>query len=115
MWAVAVAAAKRKKRKTNSGWSWRLAGVALCAFFALGVITGLSQSGRLLARRLEALLQRLPHSTHSTLIPTAYRAFFLKQPRVEGPDTLLAGSRIEAIALAEHPDGFYQIDGEGGL
>jgi Cell division protein FtsQ len=114
-----VAGSRKKKSKTGSGWSWRLAGIALCAFFALGVITGLSQSGRLLARRIEALLQSLPHTSRSQLIPTAYHAFFSKESTAtdfgrSGVKSILT-QRSEAVALAEHPDGFYQIDSEGSL
>jgi hypothetical protein len=119
MWSVAVAGPKRKKSKTGSGWSWRLAGIALCAFFALGVITGLSQSGRLLARRIEALLEHSPHSSHSALIPAAYHAFFFKEAAAARfrrlPASLSARARTAAVALVEYPDGFFQIDGKGGL
>ncbi|MBV8361821.1 MAG: cell division protein FtsQ/DivIB [Deltaproteobacteria bacterium] len=116
---MAVAGPKRKRSKTSSGWSWRLAGIALCAFFALGVITGLSQSGRVLERRIEALLERLPHSSRSDLIPAAYHALFFKEPTAGKfgglPAALTIGGPAEAIALVEHPDGFFQIDSEGSL
>jgi hypothetical protein len=119
MWLVAVAGPKKKKRKSGSGWSWRLAGIALCAFFALGVITGLSQSGRLLARRIEVLLERLPGSGRSELIPAAYHNLFFKEPTADkfgrSSAALTVRTPAEAIALVEHPDGFYQIDNEGGL
>jgi len=116
---AAVAAVKRKKGKTGSGWSWRLAGIALCAFFLLGVITGLSQPGRLLAHRIEALLQRLPHSGRSQLIPAAYHALLFKQPtsdagRQSAVSTALRPS-TDTVALAELSEGFYQIDSQGGL
>jgi hypothetical protein len=118
MWSAVVAGPKRKKHKTGSGWSWRLAGIALCAFFALGVITGLSQSGRLLAHRIETLLEHLPHSSHSALIPTAYHTFFFKEPTTgrfgRFPVRLTGRAPAEAIALVEHPDGFFQIDSKGG-
>lgn len=119
MWGAAVAAVKRKKSKTGSGWSWRLAGIALCAFFLLGVITGLSQSGRLLARRIEALLQRLPYSGRSQLIPAAYQAFFFKEQTPDNVHQLSVAAapraRTDAIALAKLSEGFYQIDSQGGL
>ncbi|HKV55349.1 MAG TPA: cell division protein FtsQ/DivIB [Candidatus Binataceae bacterium] len=103
---MAVAAAKKKKRKTGSDWSWRLAGIALCAFFALGVIAGLSQSGRMLALRIEALLNRLPHTGRSELIPATYETF-ARPPAIERP----AGT----IALVEREDGFYELDSMGSL
>jgi len=116
---VAVAGPKRKRSKTGSGWSWRLAGIALCAFFALGVITGLSQSGRVLEHRIEALLDHLPHSSRSELIPAAYHTLFFKEPTAgkfgRSPAALTVSGPTEAIALVEHPDGFFQIDSEGGL
>src|SRR5215471_19953322 len=117
---MAVAGRKRKKKKSSgSGWSWRLAGIALCAFFALGVITGLSQSGRVLARRIEALLEHLPHSSRLELIPAAYHTFFFKEPtagKFGWPSAALTvRGPTEAIVLVEHPDGFFQIDSEGGL
>jgi len=116
---VAVAGSKKKKRKAGSGWSWRLAGIALCAFFALGVITGLSESGRVLARRIHALLQRLPHSNRSDLVPAAYRAFHFEKPVVQDytqSSALPVGRpRADQIALVEHADGFYQLDSTGRL
>jgi hypothetical protein len=119
IWVVAVAGSKKKKSKTGSGWSWRLAGLALCAFFALGVLTGLSQSGRVLARRIEALLQLLPRTSRSQLIPSAYRTFFFRPSRTadfEPPaGACIMRARTEVIALAEHSNGFYKIDGDGGL
>jgi hypothetical protein len=112
-----VAGAKRRKRKAGSGWSWRLAGVALCAFFVLGVITGLSQSGRLLAHRIEALLERLPHSSRSELIPAAYQALFNEPPvhAVVRPLTPLGARSAAAIALVEYTNGFFEVDGQGDL
>ena len=111
---MAAVGAKKKRGKSSSGWSWRLAGIALCAFFVLGVITGLSESGRLLAHRIEALFERLPHSNRSELIPAIYRGFLFKAPAVQElrPSLPSAG---EAIALAEREDGFYQIDRDGRL
>jgi hypothetical protein len=98
-----VAAAKRKKAKKGSDWSWRLAGLALCAFFALGVITGLSRSGRSLAVRIEALLRMLPRASHSALIPPAAAM------------TAPPSSNPNSIALVDRPDGYYVLNGDGGL
>jgi hypothetical protein len=116
---VAAVGPKKRKSKTGSGWSWRLAGIALCAFFALGVITGLSESGRVLARRIEALFQRLPHSNRSALIPAVYQTLFSDDGRTDRFDLAPGATRWHgangAIALVERPDGFFQIDGNGGL
>jgi hypothetical protein len=115
---AAVAGPKKKKSKTTSGWSWRLAGIALCAFFALGVITGLSQSGRVLAHRIAALLDRLPHSSRSEIIPAAYHTFFFRDRAAKfgrSPAAMTAQAPSEAIALIERHEGFFQIDSEGSL
>jgi hypothetical protein len=100
---VAVAAAKRKKTKKSTDWSWRLAGIALCAFFALGVMTGLSRSGRALAHRVTALLHAVPYLNRSALVPPAFPAAVTSRPAEA------------AIALVERGDGFYTLDGAGGL
>jgi hypothetical protein len=102
-------AAKKKKRKNGGGWSRRLAGIALCAFFALGVITGLSQSGRMFALRMEGLINRLPHHGRFGLIAThdssgSAAAALLRTAGAGG-----------AIALIERADGFYTIDAQGAL
>jgi hypothetical protein len=85
----------------------------------LGVITGLSQSGRLLAHRIGALLQRLPYSGRSQLIPAAYHALLFKEPTINTVRQSAASTaprpRTDAIALAERAEGFYQIDSQGGL
>jgi hypothetical protein len=96
-----VAAAKRKKSKKTADWSWRLSGIALCAFFALGVIAGLSRSGRSLAQRVEALLRAMPRL--SAIRPSAITA------------TSAARGAPDAIALVERSDGFYALDAAGGL
>ena len=44
-----MAAARKKKTESASGWSPRLAGVLLCAFFVLGAMTGFSEAGRRVA------------------------------------------------------------------
>jgi hypothetical protein len=107
---VAVAAAKGKKRKANSGgWGFRLAGIVLCAFFALGVMTGLSRPGRTLALRFQNLLSLWPHSGHSAIIPPAFFGGTVIEPVVR-PRT-----RAAAVALVRRADGFYALDSDGDL
>ena len=101
--AVVAVAAKRKKIKSGTDWSWRLAGIALCAFFALGVITGLSHSGRIFAQRVTALLRAVPYFNRSALISV---------PSAAAPTAHLSSAMI---ALVERPDGFYELDDRGGL
>lgn len=95
-------AARRKKAVKGAGWSWRLAGFALCAFFALGVATGLSGGGRELALRVAALLRLMPPA-RATLPPAS-----LATP-------LGRRSAGAGIALVERGDGFYALDAAGGL
>lgn len=104
-----MAAAKKKKRKGGAGWSWRLAGIALCAFFALGVITGLSQSGRIFAIRVETLVNLLPYHGRSDLVPTSYVA----ERGTAAPAQMRGGDG--ALVLVERGDGFYTIDAQGEL
>src|SRR2546430_12410551 len=113
-------AARKKKTKAGSGWSWRLAGIALCAFFALGLITGLSRSGRAFARRFEALLGHAPRAGRSELIPAAYRTLrFESLPGVDaiGPasHTVSQNGGPLPIALVERSDGFYELISGGEL
>jgi len=109
--------AKKRKSKGGSGWSWRLAGIALCVFFALGVVTGLSQSGRLLAYRIEAWFDYLPHTGRSQLIPAAYRTIrtgaFLPDGFRRSP--LTTRPAHEVIALVEQAGSFYQLNSQGQL
>jgi hypothetical protein len=105
---VAAARNRKTKKKTGSGWSWRLAGIALCAFFALGVMTGLSRSGRIFALRLEELFNLLPHHGRSALIAPAI-------PPLLGASAPDRAGASGAIALVERGDGFYMLDGGGEL
>jgi hypothetical protein len=105
---VAAAVAKKKKTRKGAGWSWRLAGIALCAFFALGVITGLSRAGRLFALRVEALLPLWVHPGRSALISVTYAGDAEPVPAV-------ARKPVASVALVERTDGFYTLDAAGGL
>lgn len=106
---MAVAAAKKKKRKRGAGWSWRLAGIALCAFFALGVITGLSQSGRIFAIRVETLLNLLPSIGRSGRAPANHLPERMVVPGAASQ------SNGRALVLVERDDGFYTLDADGEL
>ena len=107
---VAVAAAKRKKSKPSaSQWGFRLAGILLCAFFVLGVITGLSRPGRTLATRVQTILNLWPGPGHSSLIPAAFLGGTVIEPTVH---RRTLGS---SIALVQRDDGFYALDSDGVL
>ena len=110
MVVAVVAAAKRKKRKSNpTGWGFRLAGIVLCAFFALGVMTGLSRPGRTLASRLQNLFGFWPRTGHSAIIPAAFFGGTVIEPvtRPRRP--------APAVALVRRRDGFYALSGDGDL
>ena len=110
---VVVAAAKKKKgKKGGAGWSWRLAGLVLCAFFALGLMTGMSRSGRTLAMRVESLLDLIPGRGHSALLSSLDS---LRAARRVPPAVQSVPRPAGAIALVERADGFYALDPAGAL
>jgi len=106
---LVVAAVRKKKNKREAGWSWRLAGIALCAFFALGMVTGLSRAGRVFAVRLASLLNFLPHRAHSALLPAEYLGRWLP------PAVAPSAAGTAAVALVERADGFHTLDNQGVL
>ncbi len=110
---MAVAAAKRKRsgKAPASHWGMRLAGVALCLFFALGVMTGLSKPGRAFAARVEGWFE--PHSLlgRSGILPALFAHGAMVAPLA--PVTPLAPAN--PIALVRRADGFYVLDGRGAL
>ncbi len=90
--------AQRKKKKKNSEWGWRLFGVVLCAFFALGVYAGLSVANR--ARALSS--------------PGRFSRIFAKlhlRARRDLPQRPGDG----AVAVVERSDGFYTLSAAGEL
>lgn len=97
-----MAAAKNKKKQKGSEWSWRLAGIALCAFFGLGVATGLSGSGRLVSDRAQFFLRLgslINRSSFASSSPAP------QPPRPTG----------NAVAMVKRADGFYTLDAAGEL
>jgi hypothetical protein len=90
--------AGRKKKKKNSEWGWRLSGVAICAFFALGVYAGLSVANRVRSgdssRRLSGLFSKL---------------------RLKPSRGLPQRASDGAVAIVERADGFYTLLANGEL
>lgn len=109
---VAVVAAKRKRisKTAASHWGVRLAGVALCLFFALGVMTGLSRPGRAFAARVEAWLAPRALLERSGIAPALFAQGAMAAPAAASPVAPAA-----AIALVERGDGFYLLDARGAL
>ncbi len=108
------AASKRSKGATaarNSwGWSSKALGLVLCAFFVLGMATGLSQAGRALAARARVTLVSYWAEAAGTFAQwregTTESAMLAPLPRSTPGD---------AVALVERHDGFYALFAEGEL
>jgi hypothetical protein len=124
---VAVAAARKKKIESASGWSPRLAGVLLCAFFVLGMLTGFSEAGRRVAVRAKNLFQSWADRTLAKLGPIRQGADTFEQSiapievllklKAKAAEPILPGeveiSRArnadDPIAIVERRDGFYAL------
>jgi hypothetical protein len=122
-----VAAVRKKKTESASGWSPRLAGVLLCAFFLLGAMTGFSEAGRRVALRAKNLLQMWSDRTLAKLGPFRHAAdavdesiapiaiaLKLKTPAAElvvpgEVEVARARTATDPIAIVERHDGFYAL------
>jgi hypothetical protein len=130
---VAVAAAKKKKTESASGWSPRLAGVLLCAFFLLGMITGFSEAGRRVALRARDLFTTFTNRTLAKLGPFRHAADTIDQsiepieallklkhpaskPAADGAAELSRTHEADdPIAIIERRDGFYALLARGEI
>jgi hypothetical protein len=130
---VAVAAAKKKKTESASGWSPRLAGVLLCAFFLLGMITGFSEAGRRVALRARDLFTTFTNRTLAKLGPFRHAADTIDQsiepieallklkhpaskPVADGATELSRTHEADdPIAIIERRDGFYALLARGEI
>jgi hypothetical protein len=117
--------------RTVAGWSPRLGGLVVCAFFALGVITGFSATGRAITLRVSATLSSYRNQIMDSLAPArtaaaSYPALLTQwagragiyHQAIHGPDAaaLSAGDMREgAIAIVERHDGFYELFSGGEL
>ncbi len=114
-----------------AGWSPRLGGLVVCAFFALGVMTGFSTTGHTVTLRASATLSSYQNQIMDSLAPAraaaanysavltewARRAGIYRRashgPGVAAPS---AGDMREgAIAIVERRDGFYELFSGGEL
>jgi len=103
-----VAVAKRRKTSEVTSWGWRLGGVLLAAFFALGMMAGVSPAGRALEARLSASLGGLRGQALEILAPVI---FFWRGV----PAAPLRYGAPGAIAIVERRDGFYALSQRTGL
>jgi hypothetical protein len=105
-------AAATAARNSNSwGWSSKALGLVLCAFFVLGMATGLSRAGRALAARARVTLTAYWAEAAGTFAQwrnrTTESAMFAPMPTRSAP--------ADAVALVERGDGFYTLFAEGEL
>jgi hypothetical protein len=110
------AAAKRSKGPATSvarsswGWSSKALGLVLCAFFVLGMATGLSQAGRVLAKRARVTLASYWAEATGTF--AQWRERSTESAMLAPLPSIAAG---DAVALVERRDGFYELFSEGEL
>ncbi|HEY9157841.1 MAG TPA: hypothetical protein VIO10_07875 [Candidatus Binatus sp.] len=114
-----------------AGWSPRLGGLVVCAFFALGVMTGFSATGRAIALRASAALSSYQNQIMDSLAPARTAAasypalltewagragIYRRASHGAGAAALSAGDvREGAIAIVERHDGFYELFSGGEL
>jgi hypothetical protein len=102
-------AAKRASAKSGGAdWTRRALGLVLCAFFGLGVATGLSQPGRAFAARVRLTVNSYWAALTQTLMLWRDRP---AQGALLAPIT----SPGNAVALVERSDGFYALFAQGEL
>ncbi|MGA7869650.1 MAG: hypothetical protein WCA22_02000 [Candidatus Binatus sp.] len=124
-------AVRKGGNKAVAGWSPRLGGLVVCAFFALGVMTGFSTTGRAVTLRASASLSSYRDQIIDALAPARTAVAGYSAVLVEwagragiyhraghGPGTaaISAGDMREgAIAIVERCDGFYELFRGGEL
>ena len=117
--------------RVAAGWGPRLGGLVVCAFFALGVMTGFSTTGRAVTLRASATLGSYQNQIMDSLAPARAAAanysavliewagragIYHRASRGPGVAALLAGDMREgAIAIVERRDGFYDLFSGGEL
>ena len=108
------AVAKRSKgaaaARSSWGWSSKALGLVLCAFFVLGMATGLSQAGRALAARARITLALYWAEAAGTF--TQWRDRTTESAMLV---PLARPAQGDAVALVERHDGFYALFAEGEL
>ncbi len=105
-----MVAERRNKKQGLSDWSWRLAGVVLCAFFGFGVFAGFSFAGRTAALPTQARLLEYGRGLLARVGVTLSRSSSGLAPKF--PSAQPAGA---PVALVERKDGFYALLPAGEL
>ncbi len=109
-----------------AGWNPRTAGLVLCAFFMLGVMTGFSATGRALTRRAITQANALTARAIDSFAPARavadrytealrYFAARLGLIRAVAPEAPSGARRGGAVAIVERRDGFYALLADGEL
>jgi hypothetical protein len=108
--AKRAAAKKASARGAGADWTRKALGLVLCAFFALGVATGLSEPGRAFAARVRLTVDSYWAAFTQTLMLWRVRP---AQGALIAP--VAAVSPGNAVALVERADGFYALYARGEL
>ncbi len=100
--------AKRRKTSETTSWGWRLGGVVLVSFFALGMMAGVSPEGHALKARVKASFDALRAEALEAVAPVIFfwRGIPPVPVRYGAPDS---------IAIVERRDGFYALSQHAGL
>ncbi|MGH7906728.1 MAG: hypothetical protein ACREP6_08880 [Candidatus Binataceae bacterium] len=101
---------RRRKKKEIAHWGWRLGGLVLCVFFALGMAAGVSVPGRSLAARVRSSLE----SARARIFAGSDSLFHPGDEPLEHV-TGRASSHNGAVAIVERWNGFYALAEQGGL
>jgi hypothetical protein len=96
--------------KTSWGWSSKALGLVLCAFFVLGMATGLSRAGRTLAARA-----RLTLVSYCTEVAATFAQWRGRTTESAMLAPLPRSAPGDAVVLVERRDGFYALFAEAEL
>lgn len=119
-------AVRQRKRKNGSQWSPRLAGLLLCVFFVLGMMTGFNGPGRAMLARAALAFRHWKSLALQEVAPLGALAGYLGQDivpvrlsrsvdRISPRFASVGRSRFLPVALVERSDGFYTLSAEHGL
>jgi Cell division protein FtsQ/DivIB, C-terminal len=101
-------ATRRSAKSAGADWTRRVLGLVLCAFFGLGVATGLSQPGRAFAARVRVTVDSYWAAITQTV------GLWRDRP-AQGTLVAPITPAGRPIALVERGDGFYALLARGEL
>jgi len=101
-------AVRKKKTQSVSDWSWRLAGVVLCAFFGLGLLAGLGVARRSSVAAMPSRLLEYGSRLIKEISP-------LNRAAIAEPKLFPSAPDGFAVAMLERKDGFYALSSTGEL